>query len=126
MYRMKWNLRQNSSVWLTARLIMAGILLFTAVFKISDIDGFINTVIAFGFVPIGLSRFVGWAVPFVELYVSCAMILGVFVRPTQVFVIPTMAGMALITQSACLGSLIKVPLPVSLTLDLIILLCSLI
>ena len=130
------NFLQNRWLWFTLRLLIAGIFLFTAVFKIADINGFIDLVIGYGLLPDGPSRLVGWVVPWVELYIGCALILGVFVRLTQVIVIPLMVVFGIVNIYAivsdsvimcgCLGSFLSLPHPVSLTLNCIILVFSLV
>src|SRR3990172_375351 len=127
---------QNRWVWFTARLLLGGLFLLTGIAKITDIPYFIDEVNGYGLLPAGLATLAGWVIPFTELFIGSALILGVFVRLMAILIPP----MAVIFRAAgiyaivvgggircgCFGSLIPLTHQQSLTIDIIMLLVSLV
>lgn len=130
------NFLQNRWVWLTVRLLLGGLFTLTSISKIADINGFIDLVYGYGLLPIGLARLFGSVLPFAELYIGCALILGVFVRLTSVVIIPLsvtfgIGGIYAIVYGGgitcgCFGTLIPLTHEQSLTIDGTMLLLSLV
>ena len=129
------NFVQNLWVWLTSRLLLGGLFLFTGVPKIADLNGFAELVIGYGILPEGLSRLAGITLSWVELYLGCSLILGVFVRLGAAVTIPLSlsfmaAGIYAMVKSSgiicgCFGTWVQISHPVSLTIDIITLVLSL-
>lgn len=127
---------QHHYVWLAARLVLGGLFLLTSIPKIADINGFIELIKGYGLLPDGLAALSGTVLPWVELFLGCSLILGVFVRFSQVIVIPMSASFAFggiwaMTHSSgiicgCFGSLIQISHPVSLGIDAVMFVSSII
>ncbi len=129
------NFLQNRWVWFTVRLLLGVLFIVTGIGKIIDLEGFINIVYGYRLLPPGLALLAGSVLPFVELYIGCALVLGVFVRLTSVAIIPLsvtfgIGGIYALVADAggiicgCFGTLIQISHPVSLTIDGIMLLLS--
>ena len=128
------NFLKNRWVWLTVRLLLGGLFILTGISKIIDINGFIEIVYGYGLLPAGLARLAGWVLPWVELYIGCALVLGVFVRLTSVAIVPLSVAFgiggiyAIVATSGivcgCFGTLIQISHPVSMTIDGIMLVLS--
>ena len=127
---------QHHYVWLAARVILGGIFMLTSIPKIANINAFIELVSGYGILPEGLARLFGSVLPWVELYLGCSLILGVFVRLAQVIVIPLSAAFAFggiyaMTHGSgiicgCFGPAIQITHPVSLTIDTVMLISSIV
>ncbi len=130
------NFIQNRWVWLAARLLLGGLFMLTSIAKMSDIPYFIDEVIGYGLLPIGLARLLGSVLPWVELFIGCALILGVFVRLMSVAILPLsvvfgIAGIYAIVYDSgircgCFGSLIPLTHQQSLAIDCAMLVLSLV
>ncbi len=127
---------QNRWVWFAARLLLGGLFLLTGIAKITDISSFIEEVNGYGLLPVGLVPLIGWVIPFAELFIASALILGVFVRLIAVLIIPMAvafgaAGIYAIVvgggiRCGCFGSLILLTHQQSLIIDIVILFVSLV
>jgi hypothetical protein len=125
---------QEPWVWPVARLLVGGLYLITAIAKIYDFNAFIDEVYGYGLLPIGLAHLVGWVLPWVELFLACSLLLGVYERLMSAFilvmsVIFEFAGAYAIFNDSgivcgCFGSLITLTHQQSLTIDLIMVLVA--
>ncbi len=130
------NFIQNRWAWFAARLLLGGLFLLTGIAKITDIPYFIDEVGGYGLLPAGLVPLVGWVIPFAELFIGSALILGVFVRLMSAAIPPMAvifgaAGIYAIVvgggiRCGCFGSLIPLTHAQSLTIDIIMLFVSLV
>jgi len=129
------NFVQNRWVWLTVRLLLGGLFLFTGIPKIADISGFIELVDGYEILPTALARLAGSVLPWVELLLGCSLVLGVFVRLASAVTIPLAVSFASVGIYAmvkgggiicgCFGTWVQISHPVSLTIDIITLVLSL-
>lgn len=129
------NFIQDRWVWLTLRSLVGGLFMFTSIPKIADINGFVEIVNGYGILPAALARLAGTALPWVELYLGCSLILGVFVRFAAAVTIPSslsfgFAGIYAMVKGGgiicgCFGTWVQISHPVSLTIDGIMLVLSL-
>ncbi len=127
---------QNRWVWFAARLLLGGLFLLAGIAKITDIPYFIEEVNGYGLLPAGLVPLIGWVIPFAELFIASALILGVFVRLMAVLIPPMAvafgaAGIYAIVvgggiRCGCFGSLIPLTHQQSLTIDIVMLFVSLV
>ena len=127
---------KNRWVWFAARMLLGGLFLLTGIAKITDIPYFIDEVLGYGLLPTSLATLAGWVIPFAELIVGSALILGVFVRLMSAFIPPMAvvfgaAGIYAILYSpgircGCFGSLIPLTHQQSLTIDIVMLFVSLV
>lgn len=130
------NFLQNRWVWFAARILLGALFLLTGIAKVSDIRGFIDEVIEYGLVPTWFAQLGGSVLPFVELYIGGALILGVFVRLTSAVILPLsvtfgLAGIyAIIVSSGircgCFGTLIPLTHQQSLIIDVAMFVVSLV
>lgn len=121
------NILKNKWVLLAFRVILGGIFLAASISKILDMNGFVDTVVGYDLIPRTLSEIYGWIVPWVELFIGWALILGVFPRISAVVSILLVISFAIASSYAlekspdgicgCFGSFIALSHPVSLTID---------
>ncbi|MBI2849419.1 MAG: DoxX family membrane protein [Chloroflexi bacterium] len=129
------NFIQNRWVWLTLRLLVGGLFMFTSIPKIADINGFIEIVTGYGILPAALARLAGTALPFVELYLGISFLLGVFVRLSAAVTIPLSASFgfagiyALVVGGGivcgCFGTWLQISHQASMAIDGVMLVLSL-
>ena len=124
--------------WLifSLRLILGVIFIVASISKIQDIAKFVSTVASYGILPDSLAHLYGYAAPWVELFVGCALILGVFVRFSAALLIPLTLSFMVASSYAlvnavggscgCFGKFLTLSHPVALTVDVLMLLASLI
>lgn len=130
------NFINNRWTWLTLRLLLGGLFIFTSIPKIAEIDEFVGTIIGYGILPTGLAETTGRVLPWVELYIGCSLMLGIFVRSTSALILPLSiifgaAGIyAMVTSfgisCGCFGSFIQISHPIQLAIDGIMLVLALV
>jgi len=114
-----------------SRLALGGILLAASVTKLQRQAEFIDTVAGYGILPESLAQFYGLVVPWVELFVGCSLILGIFTRFASALSIPLTVSFivassyallnAVTDECGCFGELITLSHPVALSLDAVML-----
>src|SRR3989304_3101973 len=82
------NFINNRWVWFSLRLLLGGLFIITSVPKIAKIDAFVDIFIGYGFLPTGLAEVAGRILPWVELYIGCSLLLGIFVRISSTVIVP--------------------------------------
>jgi len=127
---------QNRRLIFALRLVLGIIFIIAAIAKFIDMTGFINTVAGYGILSEGLSHVYGYFVTWIELFIGCSLILGVFVRFSAIISIPLIISFivaniyALVNavggSCGCFGTFLPMSHPVSLTLDVLLFLASLI
>lgn len=130
------NFINNRWTWLTLRLLLGGLFIFTSIPKIAEIDEFVGTIIGYGILPTGLAETAGRILPWVELYIGCSLMLGIFVRSTSALILPLSiifgaAGIyAMVTSfgisCGCFGAFIQISHPIQLAIDGIMLVLALV
>ena len=115
-------------VW---RVILGGIFVAASVTKLQQQAEFIDTVIGYGILPDVLARLYGLVVPWVELFIGCCLILGIFSRFAAALSIPLTISFVIASSYAllnavssscgCFGEVISLSHPVSLSLDAVML-----
>jgi uncharacterized membrane protein YphA (DoxX/SURF4 family)/thiol-disulfide isomerase/thioredoxin len=126
---------RNKWILLIFRLVLGAIFLAASISKIVDMNGFVNTVVGYELLPQTLAEIYGWIVPWVELFIGWALILGVFTRISAGVSILLTISFAIASSYAlekspdsicgCFGSFIPLSHPVSLTIDGIMFLLAL-
>jgi len=129
------NILKNKWILLAFRVILGGIFLAASISKILDMNGFVDTVVGYDLIPRTLSEIYGWIVPWVELFLGWALILGVFPRISAVVSILLVISFAIASSYAlekfpdsicgCFGSFIALSHPISLVIDSIMFLLAL-
>ncbi len=127
---------QNKWLVLGCRVALGAILLAASISKILDMTGFVDTVVGYGLIPTTLAEIYGWIIPWVELYLGCSLILGVLPRVSAALSIGLVISFAIASTYAlekspgstcgCFGSFIALSHPVSLSIDGIMFLMSLV
>jgi thiol-disulfide isomerase/thioredoxin len=122
---------QNRWGWLAARLMLGTVFIFASVLKIFDTGGFVTTVAGYGMLPDALAHLYGWVIPWVELAIGCALILGVFVRFAALISAPVTLSFGIASIYAlikapggtcgCFGNFINLNHQTSLTIDILML-----
>jgi uncharacterized membrane protein YphA (DoxX/SURF4 family)/thiol-disulfide isomerase/thioredoxin len=123
---------QNRWLIFTLRLVLGIIFIVSSIAKIQDIAKFVNTVTSYGMLPDSLAQLYGNAVPWVELFIGCALTIGVFVRYAAILSIPLVISFMVASSYAllnaaggscgCFGKFLILSHPVSLTIDVFMLL----
>ena len=70
---------QNRWLLFSLRLILGVIFILASISKIQDIAKFVSIVTSYGMLPNSLANLYGNIVPWLELFIGCALLLGVFV-----------------------------------------------
>ncbi len=127
---------QNRWLIFTLRLVLGVIFIIAAIAKLIDIAGFINTINSYNMITDSLSHVFGYIIPWVELFIGCSLILGVFVRFSAIITIPLIMSFTVANSYAlanavgsscgCFGTFLSLSHPVSLILDILVLLAALI
>ena len=125
---------QNRWLLLVLRLVLGGIFVTAGIAKLSNQAEFINAVIGYGILPDTLARAYGYALPWAELAIGCCLILGLFTRISSALVLPVALSFVIANSYAiyrqfqddcgCFGALVPMSYPVSLTLDVLMLLMA--
>lgn len=127
---------KNKWVLLAFRVILGGIFLAASISKIMDMQGFVDTVIAYDLIPATLAEIYGWIIPWIELFIGWALVLGVFPRISAIISILLTISFAIASSYAlekfpdsicgCFGSFIPLNHYVSLTIDAIMFILAII
>jgi len=126
---------QNRWLLLGSRLVLGGIFIAASITKLQDQSGFIDDVVRYGILPDILAQLYGIIVPWLELFIGCALVLGVFSRLASAVSIPLIISFIVASSyrlvnpagggCGCFGEVITLSYPVSLTLDAVMLLTAL-
>lgn len=113
---------------------MGGIFITAGIAKLSNQAEFINAVIGYGVLPESLARVYGYALPWAELAIGLCLIFGLFTRIASGLVLPVALSFVIANSYAiyrqfqddcgCFGALVPMSYPVSLTLDVFMLLMA--
>ena len=117
------------------RLALGGIFLISSYSKLQYPSIFTDTVVNYGLLPENLSRAYGIALPWVELFVGCSLVLGVFSRIVPLISILITASFIAANVNGilhpyigdtckCLGTLVSLSHPISLGIDFAMMLMS--
>jgi putative oxidoreductase len=116
------------------RVALGGLFIAASVSKLPHQAEFINAVTSYGIMPYGLARFYALVVPWAELAIGCALVLGIFPRLASVLSIPLIVSFIVANayslfhsvggSCSCLGPLISISHPVSLAIDAVMLLMA--
>ena len=127
---------QNRWLLFSLRLILGVIFIVASISKIQDIARFVSTVISYGLLPNNLAHLYGYVAPWVELFIGCALILGVFVRFSVALLIPLILSFMVASSYAlvnaagsscgCFGKFFTLSHPAALTIDVLMLIAALI
>ncbi len=119
----------NRWLVLAARLLLGGIFLASAIGKLQHPQLFVNTVVDYGMLPEGLSRFYGTVLPWAELAVGFSLILGLLSAAAAVVSVGMTVSFAIAgiyslinaedvpTICGCFGNLVSLSHSQSLALD---------
>jgi len=128
------NLFQNRWLLLLLRLALGGIFITAGIAKLSNQAEFINAVIGYGILPDSLARAYGYALPWAELAIGFCLIMGLFTRIASGLVLPVALSFLIANSYAiyrqfqddcgCFGALVPMSYPVSLTIDVLMLLMA--
>lgn len=127
-------LLRNRWLLLALRLALGGIFITAGIAKLSSQAEFINSVIGYGILPDSLAKAYGYALPWAELAIGSCLILGLFTRIASALVLPVALSFVIANSYAiyrqfqddcgCFGALVPMSYPVSLTLDVLMLLMA--
>jgi len=116
------------------RLALGGIFITAGIAKLSSQAEFINAVIGYGILPDSLARLYGYVLPWAELAIGLCLVLGLFTRVASGLVLPIALSFVIANSFAiyrqfqdncgCFGALVPMSYPVSLTLDILMLLMA--
>ncbi len=122
--------------WLVfaSRLVLGDIFIAASISKLQYQAKFIDTVISYGILPDSLAQFYGFIIPWVELFIGCALVLGIFSRFASAISIPLVISFvvanvygsifSIADTCGCFGPLVALSRPVSLVVDLLMLLMA--
>ena len=125
---------QNRWLLLVLRLALGGIFITAGIAKLSNQAEFTNAVIGYGILPDSLARLYGSVLPWAELTIGFCLILGLFTRIASGLVLPAALSFVIANSYAiyrqfqddcgCFGALVPMSYPVSLTVDILMLLMA--
>jgi thiol-disulfide isomerase/thioredoxin/uncharacterized membrane protein YphA (DoxX/SURF4 family) len=128
------NVIQNQWLLFSLRMVLGAVFIVAAVAKIQDIAKFVSTVVSYGILPVSLAHLYGNVIPWVELFIGCALLLGVLVRFTSALLVPLVISFVIAGSYAllhtigvncgCFGTFLALSHPVSLILDGLILIAA--
>lgn len=126
------------SQWLIFALrLVLGACFFVASFgKLQNQLLFINTVLSYGILPESLAKTYGLILPWAELFIGCALVLGIFVTFSS-FLSILLIGSFIIAgvwqlvsavgnDCGCFGQYFQLSMPVSLVVDILMLISALV
>jgi len=126
---------QNRWLLLVSRLVLGVIFIAASITKLQDQSGFVDDVVRYGILPDILAQLYGIIVPWLELFIGCALVLGIFSRLASAVSIPLIISFVVASSyrlvnpveggCGCFGEVITLSYPVSLTLDAVMLLSAL-
>ena len=118
------------------RLVLGGIFVAASVTKLQHQAEFIDTVSGYGLLPSTLAQFYGFTAPWVELFIGCSLILGIFSRFSAAISIPLTVSFVIASSyriinpvgdsCGCFGELFTLSHPASLSMDAAMLFMALI
>lgn len=76
--------RSFDLVALVARLVLGGVLVVAGYLKVTDLNGSIQSVVAYDLFPYEVAKFIAITLPVVEIAVGALLILGLFTRASAV------------------------------------------
>jgi uncharacterized membrane protein YphA (DoxX/SURF4 family) len=127
---------QNRWMMLILRLSLGVVLIAASISKIQDIAQFLDTIGSFGILPDSLTYIYGYVALWLELFIGCALILGIFVRFSAALSLPLIisfmvaSGYAIANATGgscgCFGTYLVPSHKVALTIDVLMFLASLI
>ena len=122
---------QNHWLLFSLRLLLGVIFVVASISKIQDIAKFASTVASYGILPDSLAHLYGYVAPWVELFVGCALILGVFIRFSAALLTPLIVSFMVASSYAlanavggscgCFGKFLTLSHPAALTIDVLML-----
>jgi len=134
---MKISLRQiTGNVWpvTVLRLALGVLFIISAVGKLEYQSVFIDDLLKYGLLPESLARFYGTMLPWAELFIGCSLVLGLFSTFASALTIPLVISFTIANVYAlfhyvgefcsCLGGLVQLSHPISLTIDIAMLLVA--
>lgn len=135
--RMKASIKEiidNRWLIFSLRVALGGIFIAASVSKLPYQAEFTNTVIGYGILPDSLARFYGSIVPWAELFIGCALVLGIFSRFISALSIPLIVSFIVANVyglfhpvadiCGCFGPVISLSHPASLAIDAVMLLMA--
>lgn len=124
----------NRWLVLAVRLILGACFLAASAGKIQYPDYFIAAVTDYGLLPENLAHLYGMVVPWVELIIGCALVLGIFpviaswlgILLAYSFTVAGVFNLVYANQSACgcFGKLLPFSTPVALVIDIVLILLA--
>ena len=106
------------------RLVLGGIFIAASFGKLQYQAEFINTVIGYGILPDSLANVYGLILPWIELFIGCSLVLGIFPRFNSVVSILLIISFAVASiyrllnpvgnDCGCFGEFITLSYPASL------------
>lgn len=113
------------------RVVLGGIFIAASVSKLQQPAAFTNTVLSYGLLPISLAQFYGFILPWVELFIGCALVLGIFSEFASALSIPLIISFVIASSLSllrpvgddcgCFGEVVTLSHPVALSLDAVML-----
>ena len=119
--------------WLISalRVVLGGIFIAASVGKLQQPAEFTNTVLSYGILPNSLAQFYGFILPWVELFIGCALVLGIFSEFASALSIPLIISFVMASSYSllrpvggdcgCFGEVVTLSHPVALSLDVVML-----
>ena len=114
------------------RVVLGGIFIAASIGKLQNHAEFINTVTGYAILPDSLAQVYGLVLPWVELFIGCTLVLGVFSRFASILSIPVIISFIIAStynlfhslgeSCGCFGPLIQLSHPVALAIDAVMLL----
>jgi putative oxidoreductase len=89
------------------RLVLGGVFILASIGKLQYQADFINTVIGYGILPTNLAHVYGLILPWVELFIGCTLVLGIFSRFTTALSIPLVISFFIASAYSLLNSVAK-------------------
>ncbi len=88
-------LAANRWTVLASRLILGGIFVAASIGKLQHPALFTDTVVGYGMLPEGLARFYGTVLPWVEIFIGCSLVLGIFPAIAAAITVPVTLSFAI-------------------------------
>lgn len=125
----------NKWLILVLRLALGGIFITSSISKLQAQAAFTDAVLNYELLPHSLADLYASAIPWAELFIGCALVLGIFSFFASALSIPLTASFAIAniysffhpvgeTCGECFGTLLLLSHPVALTIDIVMLLMA--
>jgi uncharacterized membrane protein YphA (DoxX/SURF4 family) len=123
-------LTDNRWLLLLIRIVLGGLLITSSLSKFHDQIAFREALLAYGMLPESLGSLYAAVLPWVELFIGCCLVLGVFSLFASALSLPLVLSFTIANVYAmvhplgpaadcsCLGSLVRLSHPASLAIDL--------